>query len=217
LGEPRTEQGGSAPNDVRRPAHTTLILVGRFGSGKSTTGHLLARRTGLPYLEIGELVRRQAAEQGRSALDHADQTFAQGQHSEFVSMAVSEAKRVGLPCIVAGPRRPDELQYLRAMLHPTVAIGLSVSEEERSWRLDERGQKNELYAERVRRDTIEEAWGIGRAIETCDFLVASSGQPEVVAAQCLKLWLIVDREVGTPFLECMIVILRMRSGKSWGR
>lgn len=196
LGVPRIEHGGSAPNDRRRPQHTTLILVGRFGSGKSAIGQVLAKCTGLPHLEIGDLVRRKAAERGRGALEHAQQTFAQGQHAEFVSMAVSEAKQAGLPCIVGGPRRPDELQYLRTMLRPTVAIGLSVSEEERDRRLDERGQTHERRAQRVRRDTIEEAWGIGRAIEACDFLVASSGEVEVAAAQCLELWLTVDRQVG---------------------
>jgi adenylate kinase family enzyme len=190
-------QSESALNNGRRPAHTTLILVGRAGSGKSTIGPILAKRTGLPHVEIGKLVRQQAAMYGRSALEHANRTFAQGQHSEFVAMAVSEANRLGLPCIVSGPRRPDELQYLRAMLDPAVAIGLSVSEEERDWRLDKRHQANE-QSERDRRDVIEEAWGIGRAIDACDFLVPSHGQPEGVAAQCLKLWLAVDRKLDAP-------------------
>jgi hypothetical protein len=78
------------------------------------------------------------------------------------------------------------------MLHPTVAIGLSISKEERSGRLDERHQTDDLRAERSRRDTLEEEWGIGQAIEACDFLVTSFGQPEVVAEQCLGLWLAVD-------------------------
>jgi adenylate kinase family enzyme len=188
-------QGKSAPNDGRRPAHTTLILVGRAGSGKSTVGPILAQRTGFPLLEIGELVRRQADQYGRSALEHARQTFAQGQHSEFVAIAVSETKRLGLPCIVSGPRRPDELQYLRAKLQPTVAIGLSVSDAERDWRLDKRDQTDGRVTDRNHRDAIEEAWGIGRTIDACDFQVSSHGQPEAVAAQCLELWLTADRQL----------------------
>ena len=50
------------------PLACRVILIGMMGSGKTTIGHLLATRTGWPYVDNDELVRRQSGMSARELL-----------------------------------------------------------------------------------------------------------------------------------------------------
>ena len=57
--------------DDRRPCR--IVLVGMMGSGKSTVGRLLAERTGWPYVDNDELVRRESGVTARELLAEGGQ------------------------------------------------------------------------------------------------------------------------------------------------
>ena len=179
-------------NAQLRPSRASLILVGRSGVGKTTTGRRLSDLTGTPYLEIGELVRRQAAERGRDALHYAADQFAAGNPLAFVEIVVDEAWAWGVPCIIGGPRRLDELEHLKAQLTPALTIALDLSDDERLRRLRHRkitGNRGYVLAER---DLLEEKWGISKALLACDVHISSVPSPSLVATLCLKQWLAFD-------------------------
>ena len=65
--------------DQRDPFVPSVVLVGHSGAGKSTLARVLASQTGLPLIEMGHVVRAEAAaKRASSPLAHADQVFRTG-------------------------------------------------------------------------------------------------------------------------------------------
>jgi len=194
-----TERGSRSSTDNpdelvtgARPTRTSLIVVGRFGTGKTTTCRLLSQLTGLPYIEIGALVREQAALRGLDALTHAADQFAEGNTLAFVESVVTEAEMLGIPCIVGGPRRIDELRYLQIHLAPAFSVALTLPDDERWRRLTRRRVTEDRGQEWSERDATEEAWGIADAVAACDERLSSPAPAKTVAEECLAMWLAYD-------------------------
>lgn len=189
---PATEE---CESDVAEaPTIVSLVLVGRPGVGKSTTAEALARCTGLPRIEVGSFVRRAAAARGLTPLQCAQRIFAAGDHTYFVRQAVKEARRLGKPCIVVGPRMPVELHFLQEELHPTLAIGLLLPDAARYERIRQRRPGRVDVDDHEERERVEGRWGIGETLQKCDVVVYTRGESDDVVTHCLHEWLRVDRE-----------------------
>lgn len=179
----------------KSPVVVNLVLVGRTGVGKSTIGRALSSLTGRPLIEIGDLVRRGAAEKGQTPLARAQEIFARGHDTHFVTEAVAEAHRMGLPCIISGPRKPVELDFIREQLRPTLALALSLPDSERRLRTLARQSGNLSRAALENRESVEDEWGIRETLNRCNFSVNTMADSETVLAQCLEKWL--DADEGT--------------------
>jgi hypothetical protein len=173
----------------RQPTRT-LIIVGYSGAGKTTLGSLLHRDTGIPVIEIGKLVRAEAAAQipPLSAPEYADWVFSQGDHLRFVRQVVL-SHRASRPLIVVGPRRPQELGYLRAELAPSITVALHTPAKIRA----SRGADLEARAEGLDglrfRDETERTWGLDRTLEMADAIFDGLDSPEILAAKVRQLWM----------------------------
>jgi adenylate kinase family enzyme len=167
----------------------TLIIVGYSGAGKTTLGSLLHRDTGVPVIEIGKLVRAEAAAQTPplSAPEYANQVLSQGNHLHFVKQVVSR-HRGSRPLIVVGPRLPQELCYLRAELAPSITMALHTPATVRASRgADLEAQADGVDGLRIR-DQIERSWGLDRTIEMADARFDGLDSPEILAAKVGQLW-----------------------------
>ncbi len=178
-----------------RPQGTSLVLVGRAGAGKSSLGRALSATTGRPRIELGHFVRRAAKRGGTSPLREAQRTFAAGQELRFARLAVAEAERLGLPCIIGGPRRPAELAYLRSSLAPVLAVALTLPEPERLARLHMRAP-NACDDPNADRDEVEESWGLSETVADCDACVSTAGSLPSALAELLELWRANDERAG---------------------
>jgi hypothetical protein len=185
-GECVTDSGGI-------PEVVSLILVGRSGAGKSTTGQGLAMLTGRPLIEIGAFVRRDAAAAGRTPLRQAQKTFASGEYTRFARDAVAAARTQSVACIIVGPRMPVELEFMRRELGPTFSIGLLLPDPERRSRLALRVESS-TFPDQPGRDDVEEAWGISRTLADCDSFVYTAADRQTVVNACLREWLAADSE-----------------------
>ncbi len=83
------------PRAARRPKR--VLLVGMMGSGKSSIGHELSRRTGWPFLDNDVLLQRATGRTARELLaDEGEVGLRAGE-----SAALHEALAVSPPAIVA--------------------------------------------------------------------------------------------------------------------
>lgn len=73
-----------------------VVLMGMMGSGKSTVGRELARRTGWPYLDNDELLERSV---GRTAVEVLEEQGEAGLR-EAEAAALSLGMRSDAPCLV---------------------------------------------------------------------------------------------------------------------
>ena len=182
----------STPGPGRsRPIRASLIVVGSFATGKTTTCGILSQLTGAPYIDMGSLVQREAVSLGLDLIQHAADQFAEG-NTAFMESVVEEALTLGLPCIVAGLRRVDQLIYLSQHLAPAFSIALTLSDEERRRRLARRRFTEDPGKEWSEREALEEAWGITDAIAVCDLQLSTAAPAEFVAEECLASWLVFD-------------------------
>jgi len=110
-----------------------VVLVGLRASGKSTVGHLLARRLGWGFLDTDEQV---AAAAGRSIRE----LFGQEGEAGFrrrESEAVREAVRRDGCVIAAGGGAVEDDQNRRLLRQDAWCVWLKASDEERSRRMAE--------------------------------------------------------------------------------
>jgi adenylate kinase family enzyme len=185
------ETGESEEDVAVVPVAVTLVLVGRSGVGKSTTGKGLAAVTGRPLVEISHFVRRGAAGEGRTPLEHARAAVAAGEHTRFVRSAVEEARCRAMPCIIVGPRLPAELDFIRRELRPTLSVGMLLPDPERRRRLAFRLDNFDPDTQKER-DDVEEKWGIARTLANCDSFVSTDADCRSIVAACLREWLRVE-------------------------
>jgi adenylate kinase family enzyme len=171
----------------------SLVLVGRFGVGKTTTGRALADRTGVTFLRDGRRRPSRRERPGCRPTGAGSRALRRCDELTFVREIVAKARLSASVCIVGGPRRPGELRALRESLAPCLAIALILPEEDRWRRLREREDNLEQLRQR---DRMEESWGIGQTLAECDVQVSTREDAIVVANKCYELWLN-PRQVGS--------------------
>lgn len=181
----------AAPPTPSRPLRASLIVVGSFATGKTTTCELLSQLTGAPYVDMGTLVQKEAASHGFDLLTHAANQFAEN-NLAFMESVVNEGRAQGIPCIVAGLRRVDQLNYLKLHLAPAFSIALTLPDDERWRRLTRRRFTENPEQEWTERKALEEEWGIANTLAECDAQLSTTAPAEIVAEECLNRWLAFD-------------------------
>lgn len=171
----------------------SLIVVGYSGSGKSTIAAMLASATKLTALEMGDIVREDAAAHSppREPLAHATAVFESGSVTRFAAMLAERVSGMTRPVIVVGPRRPEEIKLLRAAIGPAVCVGLSVDKATRRKR--QRGRlENEFRPDFLRswadRDEVERVWGLDTSLAQADFLIDGGAPLRDVACAVYGVW-----------------------------
>jgi len=203
-----TDRSGNpraATQEALKPFTPTvsLILVGYPGSGKSSVAAMLVRAAHVPVLEMGDVVRIEAAQDAcsGSAIEFADRIFRQGRSTYFAELLLKRVSGEPRPLIVVGPRRPEEVNLLRSSIGPVVCIALIAVEDARRSRQREKlaaDSDPELLDYWQYRDGVERAWGLDLTIQGADILIDASGALMDVAYRVRRAWVRASRGAARP-------------------
>ncbi len=194
-----TLPGDAAAAAVPGPvgAALRLVLLGPPGSGKSTLGQILARERGIPHISVGDLVRQEIASGSERGRALAQQTEGGDLASpELVRDLVQD--RLGREDASRGfildgyPRQPEQLAEFRELDQElgwdgVQVVGLKVTEEEVTRRLEGRGRADDRpevvrHRMEVYREETEPVMNYFRVVGEFTDLDAS-GPVDVVAAR----------------------------------
>jgi len=164
----------------------SLVLIGLSGAGKSAVAAWLGKTLSLPVLEVGSFVRAEAKSKNRNPLEYANDTFRRGGFLHFVTQVPGAAP--SFPVIIVGPRRPEEIRYLREKVAPCVVTLLEASFDVRSMRKFGRAQSAGLR----HRDGIELSWGFDSTRRLADVTVDAEQDFPTVVRDVRDGWKFVD-------------------------
>jgi len=169
------------------PAHSSgcrvekLILVtGMPGSGKSIFGEV-ARRKGLPVINMGDIVREIAYERGLEVNDSNLAKIAKELRDKIGKAAVAmlayekACKTGSTVAVIEGLRSLEELDYLQQNAKEAVLVAFHSSPKTRFGRLLRRARRDDpsTWEEFVERDRRELGFGIGSVIALADIMVVN--------------------------------------------
>jgi Adenylate kinase and related kinases len=174
--------------DILKRKQTSIVLVGHSGSGKTTLASLLGSYSGIPVIEVGHRVIKEAAENGVGPLEFADSKIRAGKQLHFVENIISNQQTEN-PIMVVGPRLPEEVRFLKAMLGPTLIIGLSAPDKIREIR---RCDPSELRKDKPswlrQRDVVERCWGVDNALQMAHIILDATKSPSELLIQAESIW-----------------------------
>lgn len=165
-----------------------LVVAGESGSGKSAIASIVARTLDISLSELGHAVRERHRD-CRSKLNLVD--FADHQFKEFgpTTFVAQVARQVpaGVPHILVGPRRPEELAYLDKQGFNTMTVWLDAAPSERMSRRCASLQDVQYFQHRER---IESGWGISEIRQLADLhLRNDAGDLHELAKEISKWWI----------------------------
>lgn len=173
-----------------RPA---LIIVGKFGSGKTTLAGRLAKELGAYTYEMGQYALRRFARQDQflTPVEFADAVFSRGHLTKFAEDAVAEImtrkNENHALSIVVGPRKVAELDFFRQKLYVISTIGLTAPDNTRFARHMNESKIHKSFDYLRMRDAIENRWGVNDALEACDVLLDSRDSTEFLVRHIHRL------------------------------
>lgn len=182
----------------------SLVLVGHSGAGKSTLARVLANQTRLPVIEMGHVVRAEAAAYGASSpLAYADQVFRGGNGGHFAARAADRLTGRPGPYIFVGPRRPEEVDLLRQRLGHSLLVGIDAPQDVRRVRRREEAERLEDLRWLERRDETESDWGLQRLLASADLRLDGTRTVEELAFLLGSQWVLASEDRGPLWLpEC---------------
>jgi dephospho-CoA kinase len=183
--------------DILRRKRSSIIIVGHSGSGKTTLASILALRSGIQIIEVGHQVIREALDIGITPLEFADAKIREGKQLHFVEQVLADWEPEH-PIIVVGPRLPQEVEFLKSALGPTIVIGLEAPDEIREIRRCEpselrKGKRSWLH----HRDMVERSWGADNALNMASVILDATRTPSELVVQVDSIW----EEYGIPLLR----------------
>jgi hypothetical protein len=126
---------------------------------------MLSQIVRVAVIEVGSFVRSEARANHRTPLEHADEVFRRGAVLHFVSRIGKPKGR--RPLIIVGPRRAEELKYLKDVANPATIVALEASFETRYSRKLGGHDSTILW----HRDSVEKSWGFEDAVRLADAVV----------------------------------------------
>lgn len=129
--------------DARGPGPKRIALLGLRGAGKSTIGKLLGERVGLPFLELDQLVEREAGMSLREVFElHGEGFFRKLERDVLRTLVTGEVGAV----IAAGGSIVSDSESFDLLRHSAITVWLKARPEDHMQRViaqgDERPMQN---------------------------------------------------------------------------
>ena len=164
-----------------------LWLIGMMGSGKSAVGEVVARLSGLPFVDTDRLVEMQTGHPVVAVWELAGEDSFRALEKDQIASVVSD----GVDCVVAtGGGAILDRENRRSMRENGVVVWLTAGVDVLAGRLDIDGSRPLLDAENVTErltQILDERtrW----YAEAADFRLDTSGRnPDEVAREVMELW-----------------------------
>ncbi|QOJ79623.1 flagellar hook-basal body complex protein FliE [Infirmifilum lucidum] len=157
-----------------------ILVTGMPGSGKSIFGEV-ARKVGIPVVNMGDIVREAARRKGLEVTDSNLAKIAVELRERYggaavATLALEKACRTGSSVVVIeGLRSLEELDFLRSHAREYIIIAFHASPKTRFERLKMRGRRDDPsnWEEFERRDRRELSFGVGSVIALADTVIVN--------------------------------------------
>ena len=178
-----------------------LAAIGKQSSGKGELANL-AKSKGFEILKFRDMVSLEAAkrkiDKGALTLTYTGDLLRKELGPEWVAKRIEEKikKSKSQKIFLEGMRSLAELNYLREKFSNLKVIGVAAEEEKRLQRALKRNRQDDpkTLEEKLRKEKIENSWGIEEGLKQADYLIENSGTigefrklSEEVIEKCLKL------------------------------
>lgn len=149
-----------------------ILVAGLHSVGKSTLAVHLAAALDGHVIEMGDIVRNEAAKRGsRNLVRLAERLLAND--PLFIARVAAAVAHLGpQPAIIVGPRTPFEMSYLREQFPDALVVAIQAPVELRESRWRERQVSfTDTWTER---EWQESAWGTARLVTSADLILNAS-------------------------------------------
>lgn len=166
-------------------ASTAIVIVGLHSSGKTTLARRISHESGRMVLEMGDVVRAEAARRHARNLVKLAHSLLEAGPRFIVERTLEKAADAGnRGLIIVGPRTEPELIHLQSSLD-CLTVGISTPDSIRSsrWR-HRRLSFSDTWEDRERR---EQSWGTRELIGLCDVVVSGYDWAGYAADQVLAM------------------------------
>ncbi len=168
-------------------ASTAIVIVGLHSSGKTTLARRISTESGRIVLEMGDVVRAEAARRHARNLVELAHSLLEAGPRFIVERTLDKAADAGdQGLIIVGPRTEPELIHLQSSLD-CLTVGVSTPDSIRRTRWRHRRLSfSDTWEDRERR---EQSWGTRELVGLCDVVVNGYDWARYAAEQVLALTL----------------------------
>ncbi|MFA4934373.1 MAG: dephospho-CoA kinase [Candidatus Methanoperedens sp.] len=172
-----------------------IAFVGMPASGKSEAA-AIARRLGIPVVNMGDVVREETAKRGLQPTDENIGGTGTALRREegmdvIAKRCVPKIRLLNSPVVVVdGTRNINEIEYFKKQFgNDFKLIAIHTPFELRFERITKRARADDMnkIEELKRRDEREKGWGLDKAIETADVTIENTGSIEKFQKQIQEL------------------------------
>ncbi|HEX7628668.1 MAG TPA: dephospho-CoA kinase [Candidatus Methanoperedens sp.] len=163
-----------------------IAFVGMPASGKSEAA-AIARKLGIPVVNMGDVVREETARRGLSATDEniggTGTSLRREEGMDVIAKrCVPKIRLIKTPVVVVdGTRNINEIEYFKKQFgNEFRLIAIHTPFEIRFERVRKRARSDDMNSmeELKRRDEREKGWGLDKAIEKADITIDNTGTIE---------------------------------------
>ncbi|MFZ3385453.1 MAG: dephospho-CoA kinase [Candidatus Methanoperedens sp.] len=163
-----------------------IAFVGMPASGKSEAA-AIARKLGIPVVNMGDVVREETARRGLAPTDEniggTGTSLRKAEGMDVIAKrCVPKIRLIKTPVIVVdGTRNINEIEYFKKQFgNEFRLIAINTPFEIRFERVRKRARSDDMNSmeELKRRDEREKGWGLDKAIEKADITIDNTGTIE---------------------------------------
>jgi adenylate kinase family enzyme len=153
-----------------------MMIVGAHSSGKTTLAHYLANELGVPHLEMGDVVRREARRRGEDNLVLLAEQILSQDPTFIARIALNQIHALDVPAVIlVGPRTHLEFSTL-IEAHPFLTVGIETNDVTRHrWWLEKRLEFNDTWEDRESR---EKRWQTHELAQRCNLVLDGQSSPQ---------------------------------------
>lgn len=157
-----------------------IVVVGLHSAGKTTIARALAKKLRVPMLELGQVVRREAAHRRSSSLVQLAAQILADDPLYIARETLAHLRDRPAMAIVVGPRTAAELDHLKSSAARTLTVGIDASPEVRARQWRRRHLRfDDTWDER---EWQERQWETAKLIPTCDIVLQAGND---ITIKCL--------------------------------